>query len=402
MKHPYALDENGKLIHINELERDKITKQIIGEYQGKQFYNLDGNKEQAFIPVLLGKKKHFRVKKEGEAPLLNEETYWHKAGKKLFEELYRESLKNGEPFYIPYFEKQVCSRLKSEFDIACHYSTESKKHDVTKLLTAIEVEQYDGELKPDIKIFNPNQSDKKIWIEIAHTSKVSYNKVEQGVRIVEIDIHNEADLENIRLLMKGERPYNVAFFNFNEKITKKAFCKEGGCKKDFIQFWVNNDKKPKIEFKPEHDLTKLNRNFVIWSKKELNSKFSQFRKDDIYRHFLGQAAKKNVPVKSCYLCTSHQPMKKNRAGENIFCKQKRTKCKSNKALECEVFLLSDTYVNEYLTLFNDVEKYQSIVNSREYYQSKRFKPQLQGQSDDSLELIEVASQIWKGLKKLLS
>lgn len=83
IKYRYALDSLDRLVDIQSLARDTITKD-------EKFYTVDF--KQQLIPRLgLIKVKHFALKPNTEA-LGNPETYLHALGKKVFKREYLESL----------------------------------------------------------------------------------------------------------------------------------------------------------------------------------------------------------------------------------------------------------------------------------------------------------------------
>ncbi|NBV14608.1 MAG: hypothetical protein EBS07_11140 [Sphingobacteriia bacterium] len=159
IKYRYALDKEGNLIDIIDLDRIELKKD-------DKFFGLDFG--QVLIPRLGKiKRKHFAQKPNSEI-IGSGETYLHALGKKVFYDDYVKCLKNNIPYYFKYKTEIYCDRLKQEYKIKCLQKIEEKKFDLTKYFNEIRIEKKDGKFIPDIMLSN-SQRGEKIYIEIAVT-----------------------------------------------------------------------------------------------------------------------------------------------------------------------------------------------------------------------------------------
>lgn len=111
----YANNENGKLIHISEVNKEN-------RYDSK--YYCIGCESELITRLGEINEHHFCHKVKCEC---NGETYLHKTAKRLFYNKYIECLEKKEPFFIEYYSSKVCEinkickeQTKVKFDLTTH------------------------------------------------------------------------------------------------------------------------------------------------------------------------------------------------------------------------------------------------------------------------------------------
>jgi len=181
IKYKYALDA-GRPVHIDSLIGGKDRKDYTCPGCGK------------VLRPILGeiRKKHFRHKIEEVCSL---ETYLHNLGKSILKTSYDKALSEGTAFHIEYFAPLICNYCKNG---TCEVKKELNTFDLTSKFKKISLEKSDGEFVPDLLL--ETDTGEKIYIEIAVSHYCSSKKQKSGIRIVEIEIKDEADLEQMLLL----------------------------------------------------------------------------------------------------------------------------------------------------------------------------------------------------------
>lgn len=213
IKYHYALDENGNIIDIIDVTKENRN--------AKRFFCINCGEEMI---AKLGevKARHFAHKVE--TPNCNSETYLHKLAKRRlkekfdssehFEISYRQEVKCKDEDLCPFFNKEECveRRLKS-FDLKKYYDTCNE-------------EEREGDYIADLKISNSQNSKRPpVMIEIYVSHKCSLPKKNSGIRIIEIHIKEESDIQNLilnSLIEDGDCPYpnesrspKCKFYGFN-------------------------------------------------------------------------------------------------------------------------------------------------------------------------------------------
>jgi hypothetical protein len=339
IKYRYALDKDGNIIDIIDLERIELKKE-------DKFLGLDFGQE--LIPRLGKiKRKHFAQKQNSEI-IGNGETYLHALGKKVFYDDYVECLKNNIPYYLDYKTEIYCDRLKHEYNIKCLQKTEKKKFDLTKYFNEVKVEKKDGRFIPDIMLLN-SQSGEKIYIEIAVTHDSTEQKRQSGYRIIEFKILKEDDIQKITDFRNGNSDNFAKLYNFKKNIKYDACCEVANCKKyRFNWFSVSKNGKCNLNVLKESEINSKKEKYLnssIWNTVEPieyddeNEHYS--REDLIFIGYVVRAHKEGANVKNCFLCRYHA---KNQSWDfdfepkkPIFCKYLKTACGSNQAAVCRYY-----------------------------------------------------------------
>lgn len=221
IKYQYAYDENGVLVNINTLSRDESK---LHEYRCIACGSV-------LAPRAIGSKcrrPHFYHKTLVEC---NGETYLHKLGKLYIKKRFDES----EHFFVSYPAKLECSekncRLRNtnctkdqykhseEFDLKQYYDTCTEE---------VVVSPYP--FVADLLLTNSkNENVQPVLIEICVTHSCEEEKRNSGLRIIEVKIRNEADIESIidNDVLKEKYSYSakdkeIEFISFKRDICRKT------------------------------------------------------------------------------------------------------------------------------------------------------------------------------------
>ena len=204
----YALDESGKVIHIDDVPMAYAER---GRY-----YSIDASDEMI---ARKGKKIawHF-AHKDGRPGAL--ETYLHQLGKIAFKQAYEESdhftLTLQTPYPCPQIDNcpiidEACTPYKDyPFDLKNYYGR-------CELEKRITVNGHD--YVTDICLIPKNHSSDYLVVEIQVTHASSREKLKSGLRIVEIRIEKEDDVMCFLKHNLRERD-GIKFYGFHPRLPK--------------------------------------------------------------------------------------------------------------------------------------------------------------------------------------
>ncbi len=131
-----------------------------------------------------GKKQrlHFRHKSSNGSKGCSEpESYIHWITKELFAEHYKQT----NIFHLSIEVLKKCVYVKYS---SCH-KTEQIKIDLKKIYSYVSVEEKAGSFRPDCLLYN--DKGEKLFFEVCYSSKVSEDKINNGIPIIELYITNE-------------------------------------------------------------------------------------------------------------------------------------------------------------------------------------------------------------------
>jgi hypothetical protein len=294
------------------------------------------------------------------------ESYLHKLAKQRFFDIYNDCLVNNKPFFIEIktYKKSEPCQANGKFNACeeCNYGrTKTDKFDLTKWFKNIEIEKTVGEFRADLCLSTIDDPD-KIFIEVHVAHKISKTKQNSKYRIIEIDIENEDDILSFdsKTLIQSEK---IRFFNF--KTSEKTIANDGKCEKEFRLLFLN--KNGVVRFKDNINILELNKELSEKQKDMVEYlivqpeyyKYYNISDDcescwelpdgpDSYKYFIANCAKKNLNVKSCFICRYHAEADSVRNTAPIFCKFLKKECSSTQAAKCEYFRKENNYVNDLL------------------------------------------------------
>lgn len=328
MKNLYALDKNNRLIHIKS-----VNKELKEKYS---CCNCNGD-----LIARMGKVKahHFSHKSDGNCSY---ESYLHKVAKIKFYEKYSKCLKSNEPFYLEYKTELTCVSCKDieNINIQCKLKDKIERFDLIKYFDKITVEKGVNGFIADVLLESSSRSD-EILIEFAVTHKCEKDKIENGLRIIEIQLKDENDLKFIDFKYIRLSNKQIELFNFkiNHKIGEHINPKKCNTKFEFFSILKDNralkieKTMSKISLEIE---TKKHKYYKVLEKKE-----NEYTALDFIR-LIQDYAFKDKSFKNCYSCRFSTPNNNYYAEYSLFCK--RIRCElpnSNVGSDCDKYWILD-------------------------------------------------------------
>lgn len=206
IKYQYAYDENNNLVSIRSL-----TKETSKQHNFKCLGCKNELRARAIGSVKVT--PHFYHMKE-----CNYETYLHRLGKELIERKF-----NQNNFTIKYKVEKSCSTMNCVLrNEQCFNISDTNEVNLKEYYDTCEKEKVYKTFRPDILLTSVDNPDSPIFIEIRVTSSCSEDKLDSGIRIIEIRVKEECQLLKI---LEGkileEKEYadgsSVSFINFKKK-----------------------------------------------------------------------------------------------------------------------------------------------------------------------------------------
>jgi hypothetical protein len=185
VKYHYALDEHNRLVSIKQayLERDKgHTYHCIGCGAG--------------MIARLGEVRNWHFAHRRDEPHCGNETYLHKLAKRLIKEIFD----NDSSFLVGYYRDVECSDSNT-----CPFVNEQECHllklytfDLKKYYDTCQEEQSINDYVADLLLTNSEKPDRDpVLIEVQVSHKSTHKKLSSGLRIIEIRIESEEDVDSL-------------------------------------------------------------------------------------------------------------------------------------------------------------------------------------------------------------
>lgn len=217
VKYHYALDEQNRLVCIDEVtEEDRRTH---------SYHCL--NCGAGMIPRM-GEVRSWHFAHRGDDDHCGTETYLHKLAKRLI----KEKFDREGPFEVGYYrdvncsDQSVCPFAKPE---ECH----ARKLDTFDLKqfydTCVEEQSVDGYIADLLLTSSEKPEREPVLIEIQVSHKSSQQKIESGLRILEIRIKTEEDIKSLLSSPIVENP--DAHFGYVRDVETIGFAKFHNFKK---------------------------------------------------------------------------------------------------------------------------------------------------------------------------
>lgn len=328
MKNLYALDSNSSLIYIDDVNKE--DKEIF------KCCNCGGE--------LIARKgeinaNHFAHKNQ---LFCSYESYLHKLGKLKFFEEYSNCLKSNQPFNLQYKIRRTCvscKDLNEIINLECELENQFQVYDLTRRFDKIYLEKSHNGFIADILL--ESTIDKEvIFIEIAVTHKCETNKLESGIRIVEINLTTEKDIEFIKNKSLKFNQKQLSFHNFKVPHNSKEYFKSQDCKMPFEVFSVlKNGKAIKRDTKMYGIIEDLkHEDFLYYRVLQSFNEDDYFINAGDYTSLIQLASYKGVQVKNCYACRFSTRNTRYDREYSLFCKKWKSEIpNSNHASECPHF-----------------------------------------------------------------
>ncbi len=211
IKYQYAYDENGLLVSINDYDRDSSKSHTFKCISC-------GN---TLLPRAIGSKHrraHFYHKSIVEC---SGETYLHKLGKLLI----KRKFDNSDKFLISYSATKTCNNSNCKLrHLDCKVKEDVEINLKEFYDTCTEETNYNGFIA-DLLLTNSKKPNiPPVFIEIFVTHACDQNKVNSGLKIIEIPVDSEQDvkeIEKLEILKESLDPYiqnkkkkEIKFINF--------------------------------------------------------------------------------------------------------------------------------------------------------------------------------------------
>lgn len=213
IKYQYAYDENGLLVSINDYDRDSSKSHTFKCISC-------GN---TLLPRAIGSKHrraHFYHKSIVEC---SGETYLHKFGKLLI----KRKFDNSDKFLISYSATKTCNNSNCKLrHLDCKVKEDVEINLKEFYDTCTEETNYNGFIA-DLLLTNSKRPNiPPVFIEIFVSHACDENKLNSGLRIIEIPIDNEQDIKEIektKIIKESWEPYvqdkkkkGIKFINFKQ------------------------------------------------------------------------------------------------------------------------------------------------------------------------------------------
>jgi hypothetical protein len=346
VKYRYALNEKDEIVDVLTLDKSTLDK-------SSTFFSVDSKQE--LIPRLGSERINHFAHKAGTFPSGSAETYLHSVAKRTLYEEYQYCLNNDKPFFIEYEERLTCTRHKDQFGIDCEFGLSKKQFDLTQYFKTVKLETKDSSFIPDVMILNP-ETQECIYFEIAVTHYSTDEKLNSGVRIVEIEIEKEEDIEMLKVFKLNNSCLSHHLHNFRTKTVTGMHCGTAKCKMLFNLFVVYKSQKSILLVlngtELENELKKISKG--AWVKVTPLMTYDEYHELDFspdldnFQSALADAHNSGVKVKNCYLCKYHaknNPYDSHGGHAPIFCKTLKIECESNYAASCERYRVNHYLVN---------------------------------------------------------
>jgi hypothetical protein len=305
MKNLYANNTSNELIHIDDVDKSLHHK----------FHCFNCNDEMI---ARKGKTNahHFSHKKL----TCSFESYIHKLAKLKFYEQYRTCLKDEIPFFIEYKINQTCTSCLTheKIQVSCALNNKIEKLDLTKVFDIISVEKKHNGFVADI-ILESSKIFDKIFIEFAVTHQCTHEKINSGLRIIEINIQKESDIlqfNNCHIEVLSE---NIKFYNFTAKHFRKSFYDSNSCKMPFYFFRIFKNGSAKLDSTKMYGIVQdlQDENLLYHEIIEFDYRFNEEKK---FIQLVQAAADSGIAIKNCHACRFITENKRREQYYSLFCK----------------------------------------------------------------------------------
>ena len=245
------------------------------------------------------------------------------------------------------------------------YCKQNKLHiiDLKKYYNSCDIERTYKNFRADLFVYN-NQSDKSpVFIEICVNHPCSEEKINSGIRIIEVVIKSEEDIDRIISSTICEGDDLIKLYNFNPKSQVID-----SCYKELTKFVL--DKNNRGFFIPLGDVNcKTYTDRDTKSIFELTCDAGSLMEYSIYQMGMATAYKYKYPVRNCFLCKYHRRNEDKYMYDEgdvtlpiICCLYKKLGtnkyCRSTKAIECRAFAvdkeLCDTIEKKMRTCYIEI------------------------------------------------
>lgn len=335
MKNLFAFNEINRLIHIKDVVKEN----------GKKFNCCNCGNE--LIPRK-GKIKahHFSHKIETNCSY---ESYLHKLAKIKFFNKYSECLEKNEKFEIEFITNRVCNSCENikNVNIVCEINDKISFFDLTKKFDKISIEKSFKGFIADI-LLESSKSEEKLFIEFVVTHKCEPIKINSGIRIVEINLNSESDLDFIENRKIDINNTKNTYHNFIVKKEINNYINPNQCKNKFEIFSISkNNKAIKTDSEMKYIINSLEKfdfkHYEILNQIKDNYDYEYGSNHHIvFINMVQKLAFQIQDFKNCFSCRfsteNNNKLSREIFGNTLFCK--KLKCvleNSNDGHNCDKY-----------------------------------------------------------------
>ena len=367
----FALNQSNELIHINQ-----VDKSIRGKFTCLHCKNE--------MISRLGEIRvhHFAHKSERNCSY---ESYLHRTAKQVFLEKYSYCLSYGMPFYLEQAIERECTTCEDFKYLRrkCKLASKIKRNDLTQYFEIIEVEKMHQGFIADVLLRSSKHSH-VLFIEFSVTHNCEEEKVNSGLRIIEVQLESEACLEFI-----SERKFSLKNpilkrhnFKFAEEVAMHI--QRSKCSKSLRLFTISKDGRANMQTLPMSrlDLELTKDNYLRIEVFKNDKGFDSLGRE--YIRLVKDCSLEGDQVKNCFACKFSVSNSNLNIDENTFCKKlKEGVANSNDAADCKFFWRIDgtekevdqwDYHNMMSTTSRGVKSPSQLGRSNnEYYKMKKYR-----------------------------
>lgn len=313
------LEDSNQILDVFDLNRDEVDR-------SKSYICIGCSR--VLIPRL-GEKvtKHFAHKAADNCSF---ESYLHKLGKTVLYRRIKKNLQLGLPFYVPMEIPYQCTEFQGEYGIACSQSR-TEQVNLLAYFDKVELEKGVEGVVPDVLL--SNKDGELLFLEIAVTHECEEEKIQLGIRIIEVVINSESDLDFIKEQGLDFESVSFKYHNIDHKVLNQK-CYLDKCTNRYLVFYVYGSGKA---FMKEEVLAKVAREkqrLDVQYMRVISSDFPGVEGKQIFVDHVRKAHFEGADVKNCFLCRYHGL---DGIYEPIFCKYLKKSCGSNVAADCSSY-----------------------------------------------------------------
>ena len=299
IKYSYCLDEDGEIVHIQELNKENRLR--------SRFFCISCAQEMVAKIGTGGRIKHFAHKSDCSC---NSESYLHKLAKLLirkkfmssdsFPITFKRNINCSESNTCPLFETSICREWKKI--IKC----DLKSYNGQVVYDTCKEEVTVGDFRPDLLLTCSTKPEREpVFIEVFKTHESDERKMSSKYKIIETrKIESEEDIQQIIELGFIENK-NCIMRNFHPKLSSSQLDN-----KHIIRFSLFKDWTAKEDYmiNGEYVLTCADANNRLYpeSIRELNLKryllFVNGETLNPFQQGLVYFVKKGLPIRNCIIC----------------------------------------------------------------------------------------------------
>ena len=287
----YANNSSGDLIHVSTAQRnEKYFCPICGELMNPHMGKV--------------RRWHFAHKNVGNCSY---ESYLHKLAKIRISQAFLSS----EHFLLSYNAKAICSYECPFINSPKCVGEKQVEFDLRRYYDTCEIEATYHQYRADLLLTSStNPKTPPILLEIMVTHKCTEDKINEGVRIIEIPIQSEEQIDNIvsNCTLTGVRgeycnynysnDRNITLYNFNKEESFDPIDRFDGyedCvgRKSTIVFWLNRQGQFRTFDCHCYEVSKMLPLNVHYYITEIATPFKE-----IFQEF----SKRGVKIRNCFLC----------------------------------------------------------------------------------------------------